>query len=163
VCIDAARRWRVSESDLAGKASLPESAVEASRARREALHAAVDDLERGVAAFESEPDRERFAATMRDVLRTVHQHVDDVESPGGLLDEMATVAPRVSYRVEKLRREHADLLERTRSLLRRAEDDDALETLATEGRALSEDLTAHRHRGTELMQDVFLTDIPAAD
>jgi hypothetical protein len=153
----------MSESDVTGKASLPDSGVEASRARREALHAAVDDLERGVAALESEPDLERFAATMRDVLRTVHQHVDDVEAPDGLLDEMTTVAPRVTFRVEKLRREHADLLERARRLLQRAEENDTLETLARDGRALAKDLTAHRHRGTDLMQDVFLTDIPAAD
>jgi hypothetical protein len=153
----------MSESDMTGKASLPDSGVEASRARREALHTAVEDLERGVAALESEPDLGRFAATMRDVLRTVHQHVDEVEAPDGLLDEMMTVAPRVTYRVEKLRREHADLLERTRSLLRRVEENDTLESLATDGRALAKDLSAHRHRGTDLMQDVFLTDIPAAD
>ena len=153
----------MSESDATGKARLPESGVEASRARREALHTAVEDLERGVAALESEPDLGRFAATMRDVLRTVHQHVDEVEAPDGLLDEMMTVAPRVAYRVEKLRREHADLLERTRSLLQRAEEHDTLELLATDGRALAKDLSAHRHRGTDLMQDVFLTDIPAAD
>jgi hypothetical protein len=153
----------MSESDVTGKASLPESGIEASRARREALHTAVDDLERGVAALESEPDLGRFAATMRDVLRTVHQHVDEVEAPDGLLDEMTTVAPRVTYRVEKLRREHAALLERTRSLLQRADENDTLERLATDGRALAKDLSAHRHRGTDLMQDVFLTDIPAAD
>ena len=89
----------MSESDATGKARLPESGVEASRARREALHTAVEDLERGVAALESEPDLGRFAATMRDVLRTVHQQVDEVEAPDGLLDELPPAPSAVTVKL----------------------------------------------------------------
>lgn len=151
------------EDMVAGKASLSEVEVEASRARREALHVAADNLNGGVTALESDSDLERFGATLREVLRTVQQHVEEVEAADGLLEEMTTLAGRVAFRVEKLRREHVELLEQTRSLLDRAEQKDSPEALATEGRALAELLTAHRHRGTALMQDVFLIDIPAAD
>ncbi|MEX0599813.1 MAG: hypothetical protein WD205_04155 [Rhodothermales bacterium] len=153
----------MSKDPVAGKASLSEVEAEASRARREALHVAADNLNGGVTALESDSDRERFGATLREVLRTVRQHVEEVEAADGLLEEMTTVAPRVAFRVEKLRREHVGLLEQTRGLLNRVEQNDSPEMLATEGRALAERLTAHRHRGTALMQDVFLTDIPAAD
>jgi len=153
----------MAKDEMTGRVSLTEAEAEASRARREALHVAADHLNEGVTALESDPDLARFVATLREVLRTVQQHVDEVEAANGLFEDMTTVAPHVTPRVDKLRREHVELLEQTRGLLGQAEQGDAPATLATEGRALADRLTAHRHRGTALMLDVFLIDIPAAD
>jgi hypothetical protein len=111
----------MSEGDQAGRVTRTEAEIQASQARREALHAAADELEQGVAALESDRDPDRFVATLREVLRTVHEHVDEVEAADGLLEEMLELAPRYAFRIEQLRGEHADLLDQARGLLRRAE------------------------------------------
>jgi nucleotide-binding universal stress UspA family protein len=151
------------KNEQADRRTRTEADLAASRARREALHTAADVLERGVAALETDPDAARFANTLREVLRTVHEHVDEVESADGLLDEMLALAPRYGHRIEQLRLEHEELLTQARDLLRRAERHESPETFAGDGRALAEHMTAHRHRGTELFQDAFLIDVPASD
>ena len=55
---------------------------------------------------------------MAGVRRALDQHVDAAEGPKGLFVALANELPRVAGRVERLRREHIDLLKQAEGLAR---------------------------------------------
>jgi hypothetical protein len=142
---------------------LPQSPQEV-RARREELRVALIELEDAL----SRPagDHENWVATVHAALETMmttlRAHVQETESEGGLLPQLEEDAPWLVGRVDQLRSEHGDLLERTERLLASCRDG-KVEDLREEALALLQAVSRHRHRGTDLLYDAYMVDISAAD
>lgn len=144
---------------------LSDAAADAYRARREALHGAVIDLDAELAALEQEPepDAERFRAAMRRALATVQRHIEEADAPDGLLSEILDTAPWFASRAEQLRAEHAELLGHATRVLEQADATDDVEPLLADARSLSARISQHRHRGTKLLMDAYMLDVTAGD
>ena len=142
---------------------LPQSPQEV-RARREELRVALVDLEDAL----SRPagDHEKWIAkvhgAVETMLATLRTHVEETEAEGGLLPQLEEDAPWLEGRVEQLRSEHGDLLERTEQLLASCRDGE-VEDLRDEALSLLQAVSRHRHRGTDLLYDAYMVDISAAD
>lgn len=156
---------RTDRGDPAGRREVSAVDTAAYRARREALHAAADELDRELDQLEGQdrPDLTRLRAVARRTLGTLRIHIEEAEAPDGLLAEITDAAPWFAARADDLRRDHADLLERTERLRERADAADGLSPVLEEARGLSARLSEHRHQGTALLLDAYLLDIPAGD
>lgn len=148
--------------DSRERLELPEVDADAFTRRREALHRAVTELDGELDALEagSPPDAERFRAALRALLTTLQQHIDEAEAADGLLGRIVEDAPWFGARVSKLRSEHDEYLRRVPALLEQADGQADVTPLLAEARDLSSQLSEHRHRGTALLQDAYLLDIP---
>lgn len=133
--------------------------------RREALHRAVAELDRELDALREVPgpDPERFGAAIRALLTTLHQHREEAEAPDGLLGRIVEAAPWFAPRVEQLKSEHDEQLRVANGLLERARGRADVAPLIGEAQELSTRLSEHRHRGTTLLMDAYMLDIPEAD
>ncbi len=151
--------------DTPGRQQLTDTAADAYRARREALHATVSDLDAELDELEAQdaPDVERFRTAMTQVLDNLHQHIQEADAADGLLAEIIETAPWFAPRAEALRAEHDDLLDRTRELIERASAGGEIETLLADARTLSARISDHRHTGTSLLMDAYMLDVPAGD
>jgi len=133
--------------------------------RREALHRAVAELDRELDALADQPvpDADRFRAAIRDMVVAMREHIDETESPDGLLGQVLEAAPWFAARVEQLRGEHGELLARGNALLVSAAAGGEVAPLLAEARELAAQVSDHRHAGTALLVDTYLLDIPQGD
>ncbi len=145
--------------------SISEGDRAASTRRREALHRAVTELGAELDALEAAaaPDGERFAQALRDLLATLEQHVEEADAPEGLLQQIIEVAPWFGPRVEQLRSEHDVLNGQARTLLEQVAAGRELEQALGAARELCAQVDDHRHRGTTLLIDAYMLDIPEGD
>lgn len=155
----------MTDGDAHGRALLSDADAEAALARREALQAAVSDLEGHLHDLEVQdvPDPDRFRRAVEQLLATLHRHVEEADAPDGLLAQVIDEASWFASRVEGLRGEHVDLLERTTSLLERARAADDVRPLLADARQLSARVAEHRRRGTTLLVDATMLDLSAGD
>ena len=149
------------------------------RGEHDALLVAMHRLEATLAA--AAPGREqewgaRVQGDLRLVREALARHAASAESPDGLLAELDLTRPAVVRRVERLRREHADLLQQASDLLRRVERLGRVEQ-ATEGAGERPDaadirqqaaqllnaLRSHQAQEVDLIFETFYTDIGAGD
>lgn len=146
-------------------AEVSEADAAAFRARREALHAAISDLDHHLDALDSQdaPDAARFRDALDELLTTLHRHVAEADAPDGLLAQILEEASYFASRVERLRSEHGDLLARAGDLQDRARTSVDVRPLLTEARQLSARVAEHRRRGTELLVDATMLDLSAGD
>ena len=153
------------EAEVQGRQQVSDAAAAAYQARREALHGAVTDLEHELEALEAQPvpDARRLLAALRGLRTTLLEHVEHADAPGGLLTQVFETAPWFANRTDQLRNEHGDLLAATDGLIERAGAGDAVETLLSDAHVLADRISDHRHRGTALLLDAFMLDIPAGD
>jgi phage shock protein A len=133
---------------------------------RERLETAATGLE--TAITRPAGDAEAWAAGVRaataEVDAALRAHVDEVEAPGGLHDEIIDRSPRLTHTVEVLRREHvsmADQVARVDAAL--ADPEPSVETVREQALALLAQISRHRHRGADLLWDSFDYDIGAGD
>jgi hypothetical protein len=155
----------MTDGDAHGRAQLSDADAEAALARREALQAAVSDLEEHLGDLEAQdvPDPDRFRRAVEQLLATLLRHVEEADAPDGLLAQVLEEASWFASRVEALRGEHVDLLGRTTSLLERARAADDVRPLLTDARQLSGHVAEHRRRGTTLLVDATMLDLSAGD
>jgi hypothetical protein len=135
------------------------------RARREALHAAVTDLDVHLDALEAQdvPDAARFRDALDELLVTLHRHVEEADAPDGLLAQILEEASYFASRVDRLRGEHEDLLDRAVALRDRAGATDDVRLLLPDARHLAARIGDHRQRGTALLVDATMLDLSAGD
>ena len=155
----------MTDGDTQDPPTLNEATERAYRARREALHAAVSDLDQRLNELEAraDPPADELEAALEQLLGTLERHIAESEDRDGLLAQVVDEAPWFGPRAERLRAEHADLLEATNELLGRAGDARDVPALIEETRRLGARVDAHRHAGTTLLLDAYSLDVSAGD
>lgn len=152
--------------DEATTSTNPQVVVATHRSRREVLHEAADGLDAALRSLEAagSPDRERLARALEDVVAPLEEHVRGANQPGGILTQVVNAAPWLSSRARQLGREHDALLGRATALAQQAASADAtVDALLREARELASAMTRHVHRGTTLILDAYMLDIPDGD
>lgn len=107
-----------------------------------------DDLTRGVRQLEA----------------ALNSHIDEVEKPSGLLDQIEDKAPRLQRKVEETKRHHVVLNEMVTTLLELIASAPESEPPLTKNiRAtivdLLTELTRHRQAGADLIYEAYDVDI----
>jgi hypothetical protein len=155
------------------------------RDEHDALLVAMHRLEAALAA--AAPGRQQaWGARVQDDLRLVQEalarHVASAEGPGGLLAAIDLSRPAIVRRLERLRREHADLLQQANDLQRRVErlcsvewtayeacladevlDDPDAADIRRQAAQLLNALRSHQAHETDLIFETLYTDISAGD
>jgi hypothetical protein len=135
-------------------------AVSAAKRRRVELKQAMSDVE--VAAAAPAPDANwgnALLESLEQLNAALEQHAEEVESAGGLLDEIVDVAPRLHKRVMQQRQEHVVLIDQTLAAIA------ATRTGRDAGEVRAEVLDAliaiarHRQHGSDLVYDAYMIDI----
>jgi hypothetical protein len=155
----------MTDGDAPDRPQVSDADAEAYRARREALQVAVTELDQHLDDLEAQdvPDADHFRAALEQLVATLHRHVEEADAPDGLLAQILEEASWFSSRVERLRVEHGDLLDRAEGLLGRLAAGEAVDPLLADARRLSERVAEHRRRGTKLLVDATMLDLSAGD
>ncbi|MFN3218160.1 MAG: hypothetical protein ACE367_16820 [Acidimicrobiales bacterium] len=139
-------------------------AFEAAGDRRVELKAALSAVEIVAAGPAGAPGwHERLTAALIDLSKALDTHVEEVERPDGLLEELTEAAPRLVNHVDRLRDEHPVLQAQMAALIARA--DPIGDAVAPADDLRSEVLDAlvaiarHRQRGADLVYEVHNVDI----
>lgn len=135
--------------------------------RREALAAAADDLERAVtrAVADEQQWRADVAAAVVEVDSALRSHIEEVERPDGLYDEIMLRSPRLAHAIDRLRREH-ETMSSSLSVLGGLVADPSqgdVEVVCDRALAVLTDISRHRHRGADLVWESYDFDIGEGD
>jgi hypothetical protein len=138
------------------------------RRRHDALDAAIEALERALAAAggrRAEAWTERVESELGRVQEAIDAHVAGIEEADGLFDEIEAHDPRLASHVEQLRREHRMLRDRAAAFSARLQPQRAPDVSGArrEAAGLLTDLRAHRAAEADLVYEAFWTDIGAVD
>jgi hypothetical protein len=94
-------------------------------------------------------------------------HADDVERSEGLLIEILDAAPRLAGRIQTIKTEHVELLQRCDDLIEttRASAAKSPDPTLVRRRVLNllGHLTRHRQHGADLVYEAYNVDISASD
>jgi hemerythrin-like domain-containing protein len=141
------------------------------RGEHDALVDAIQDLEAALAA--AAPGRERawnqrVIEELRVVVDRLAEHVRSADGPDGLLAEIDATRPTLLHRVERLRREHANLLQQARALQRQIEhhgdgEEPNFQDIRQRASWMLNALRHHQAVETDLIFESWFTDIGAGD
>ena len=141
------------------------------RGEHDALLDAIQALEAALAA--AAPGRERawnqrVIEKLRAVADRLAEHVRSADGPDGLLAEIDATRPTLLHRVERLRREHADLLQQASALQRQVEhhgdgEEPNFRDIRQRASWLLNALRHHQAIETDLIFESWFTDIGAGD
>jgi hypothetical protein len=146
----------------------PSEIVGRARVHRERMAVAADHLEEAIARPAGNLSAWKLAVqtAVIELSDALAAHVQEVEGPGGLYDDVKDRAPQLEHRVDALRHDHDDL----RSMIAELEPilaERAAPEQVTRVRELTvtllADLSRHRHRGADLIWDSYDYDIGAGD
>ena len=135
-------------------------AVRAAKQRRIELKQAMSDVE--VAAAAPAPDanwRHTLIESLEQLNSALEQHAEEVESSGGLLDEIVVVAPRLHKRVVQQRREHNLLSDQTLAAIATTRTADSASEVRAEVIDALIAIARHRQHGSDLVYDAYTIDI----
>lgn len=139
-----------------------DSGLERARSRRVDLRGTMQHLEDVVARPSSGPEEWRVdvRSALNDVKSALQGHIDEVESPDGLLTDVLEDAPRLGGLVAALIKDHGDLItawERASE----AVDTEPLDKTRIRRRVVSllGRLTLHRQAGSDLVYEAYTVDI----
>lgn len=141
------------------------------RDEHDALLDAIRELEAALAA--AAPGRERawnqrVIEKLRAVADRLGEHVRSADGPDGLLAEIDATRPTLLHRVERLRREHADLLQQASALQRQVEhhgdgEDPNFQDIRQRASWLLNALRHHQAIETDLIFESWFTDLGTGD
>jgi hemerythrin-like domain-containing protein len=141
------------------------------RAEHDDLLEAIHSLEAALAS--AAPGREQawgkqVLKKLQAVAELLDGHARSAEAADGLLAMVAAAQPRLLHRVERLRREHVDLLDHARSLQRQIEHHAADELpnfrdIRQRATWLLNALRHHRAAATDLIFEAYSTDVGVGD
>jgi hypothetical protein len=136
--------------------------------RRHDLAEAMTALEKAIAGPASVAGwLDRVEASLGNLRGALDAHIEEVEGPQGLLDEIVAVDPRLTPYVEDLRKDHIDLLGawvRAEATARAVRGGFALPSkIRRRVTTLLGRLTLHRQAGADLVYEAHSVDIAAAD
>ena len=138
--------------------------VEKARVRRHLLGDALHGLERALAG-PSDADHwiEGVAACLAELRRALDEHIEVTEGPGGLLEEVRDLAPRLSGEIGFIEAEHEELVDLLGKALTSLEQSTDPKAIRNRAMALLPRLSLHRQRGADLVYDAYNVDIAAGD
>ena len=143
--------------------------LDAVRIRRDRLYDAILTVERALAAPAGDDApawANRLAGPVESLQAVLQEHVAGTEGEEGLFEQIRDEAPHLLHAVDLLRDDHEPLLEATTELaagLPKVADDDGVDLVRLHSLDLLRRLLEHRHRGAELLYDVYAVDVSAAD
>jgi hypothetical protein len=147
---------------------LASEALEAAARRRRELRDALVGLEDAISspAPDSGRWREAVAARLAALRDAFAEHVAETEAPGGLYDEMETIAPHVQGKARRLREEHPPLEIAIGAAVTRfagpfPEGAD-LDAVRDDLQRLMGRLSRHRQHGADLVWEAYAVDIGGA-
>lgn len=146
----------------------PTTLREAQR-RRRGVRAALDLLERALAAPSTGREQEWVSLTADRLVQLQaawSNHVCVTEEPDGLFDEVTTQAPRLVHQINFLRADHgriATLVEAALQLATRPAAEGFISDISEASVDLLARLTRHRHLGATLVFEAYHVDMDAAD
>ena len=148
----------------------PSSPFVVARHRRAELLAAINDLERALAAPSAEPGWTEHLGDQVEVLRhSFADHVAATESTDGMYADILRTAPRLSRGVQRLVAEHDDATVSIEALAKLVDDappdaDPAwVDLIRDEATELLARLVRHRQRGADLVFEAYQRDIGGCD
>jgi hypothetical protein len=118
------------------------------------------------APFREQQWATRAGRELEEVRHALEAHILSAEAAGGLFDELNLATPRVAERVDSLRREHGELMERLSRLERGLEPSPQpadFSSLRREADALLTALRRHHALEVDLIFECFWTDIGVGD
>ncbi len=131
--------------------------------QRSQLSEAMQEVESATAAPAA---RESWALDLLTRLRELEiafkEHINDVQSPDGLLDGIVDQAPRLQRAVENRKLEHARLAESIEEVIEKAAGEgtvDIVVDMRESAMDLIVDLSRHRQQGADLIYDAYAVDI----
>ena len=136
-------------------------------AEHEALHAHVAELRTLITVAPSDAARDDVARRLADATARLRTRLGShfaLEERGGYLDGVTAVRPGLQATVDKLKRQHADLLreaDRLTATLRNPGP--AMADAATQVAHLLDHLTSHEIEENELFQETVIDDLGAGD
>ena len=145
----------------------PTPAFGEARRRRADLHAALVEVEEAI----SGPALGREGAwsaevsqALKELRRTIDEHVEGAERTGGLYDEIIARAPRLYGTIERLKAEHPLMRNRTTELIAQLETTPvgeawALDDARDELQRLLGRIVRHRQLGADLVWEAYNLDI----
>jgi hypothetical protein len=139
------------------------------RDKRRKLRHAVADLEEALATAAGRPGpwSDRVAAALAAFQEALERHVALTERGDGLYTQILDHAPRLSAKVDRLRREHDEMAAEAAELLARCRgdelDEDAIEAMRRDALDLLGIAVRHRQVGADLLYEAYEVDIAAAD
>jgi len=141
------------------------------RHEHHALLDAIHQLEAALAA--AAPGREqdwsqRVSTTLQTVADLLDQHILAAEAPDGLFAEIDILRPTLLQRVERLRQDHADLLQQAKALQQHVtyygiEETPNFQDIRRRATGLLNALRHHQASETDLIFESFWTDIGTAE
>lgn len=157
-------------------AASEQAELAAVRARREALYRAILGLEDALASPVGEPERWRLRVAMAvdHASARITEHIDQTESPDGLLARIGRDEPRLTRKLEQLKVDHEQLAKSVDALAQALADVDHVQRddlgggdkiehqatlLRNQAVELLGELTRHRQRGSDLIYEAFHVDI----
>jgi hypothetical protein len=141
------------------------SALEAAKGQRLSLRRAIAALEDALSIPADQPLLlpERLGGALEQLRDVFAVHIEVTEAPGGLYQEILVHAPRLANRVNRFRREHAEIAQGIRRGIdesaRAAGDAEATAALRDHAVRLFADLVRHRKRGLDLVYEAYHVDI----
>lgn len=137
------------------------------RRRRADLHQALVGVEQaisGPAVGREVAWSQDVAQAMKELRRTIDEHIEVAEKPLGLYDEITERAPRLSNKIERLKQEHPLMRDGASQLIARLDStqigeewplEDARDTL----QRLLGRIVRHRQLGADLVWEAYNLDI----
>jgi hypothetical protein len=141
--------------------------LEETARRRADLHQALIGVERaisGPAAGREADWAKEVIGQLEDLYRTILEHIEVTERPGGLYEEIAGRAPRLSGKIERLREEHPFMRDATAETIERLRETGVgeawpLDEARDDLQRLLGRIVRHRQLGADLVWEAYNLDI----
>ena len=156
--------WVQDESMTPGGGSVTEknrsSALRAAAEKRKELKQAVSDVETAIASASADPAwRVRLIVRLEELSGALLRHVEEVEAPNGLLDELTSIAPRLVNKIQHVRDEHPILCTRTSVAIGAVKEGAAVDLIRADVLGLLSAIATHRQAGADLVYEGYEVDI----
>lgn len=144
---------------------LPPKTDQAINRRRREIYSVIRELEKSLALSTGSPAwADGVLSALKRLEVALRDHVDEIESGGGLFEEILDHAPRLQSAVDELRAEHQQLSKTLDMTMQMAiADDPDRERLRRGANDLLSQLVQHRQRGADVLFDAYMVDIAASD
>lgn len=139
------------------------------RFRRDELYEAILAVERALtapAAGRTQSWSSRLRRALGDLHTALENHIEVAEESGGLFEEIMRREPRLANAIERLRSDHAALMEtlaKANQRLGSIHEAASVEEMRDVALVLLHGIFAHRHRGAELVYEAYNVDVSVGD